>query len=208
MIYELGQIMPLEKALNLPTEQAFSTDSLLSSYAIDRGEDMHTLRVDRNIRAEPLRAGYLTAKAARPDIYRAGSLILRAVQSSQIPWSFQPPEVASSVDQRQEGVWLSDWQTKSSPEHQRNLGEIVTETEGDGGTTSLDESTELSASQLSEDEGEASDGVSTNGQSRHHHAATGGVGSAFAALNIESGQSDDEGSGDDSCDSQNATGDT
>lgn len=58
--------------------------------------------------------GFLTAKAARPDLYRAGSLVIRGLQASLIPWSFRPPLVASGGNSHsslssavhQEGIYL------------------------------------------------------------------------------------------------------
>ena len=50
--------------------------------------------------------GFLTAKAARPDVYRSGSMLIRAFQSSQIPWSFRPsPNQIADIEQ--DGIWIT-----------------------------------------------------------------------------------------------------
>lgn len=38
VIYDLGQRMPLEDVLELPTREEWSTDDLLSTFAVERGE--------------------------------------------------------------------------------------------------------------------------------------------------------------------------
>ena len=49
--------------------------------------------------------GFLTAKAARPDVYRSGSMLIRAFQSSQIPWCFRPsPRQIRGIEQ--DGIWI------------------------------------------------------------------------------------------------------
>jgi hypothetical protein len=39
-----------------------------------------------------LKRGFLTARAGRPDVYRAANFILRLVANGQIVLSFKPPE--------------------------------------------------------------------------------------------------------------------
>ena len=38
VIYDLGQRMPLEEVLELPAQDQWSTDDLLSTFAIERGK--------------------------------------------------------------------------------------------------------------------------------------------------------------------------
>ncbi|KAG8219519.1 hypothetical protein J3R82DRAFT_469 [Butyriboletus roseoflavus] len=49
--------------------------------------------------------GWITAKAGRPDIHRAGNAILRLVAEGKIPWGFWPPGSLVSGD---DGIWLRD----------------------------------------------------------------------------------------------------
>ncbi|KAF8560047.1 P-loop containing nucleoside triphosphate hydrolase protein [Imleria badia] len=49
--------------------------------------------------------GWVTAKAGRPDIHRAGNAILRFVAEGKIPWGFWPPGSLVSGD---DGIWLKD----------------------------------------------------------------------------------------------------
>ncbi|KIJ22078.1 hypothetical protein PAXINDRAFT_105871 [Paxillus involutus ATCC 200175] len=56
--------------------------------------------------------GWVTAKAGRPDIHRAGNAILRLVAEGKIPWAFWPSGSPSSViDTNSDdgnGIWLKD----------------------------------------------------------------------------------------------------
>lgn len=69
------------------------------------GADIHPVEDAR----ASLVSGYLTAKAARPDLYRAGAEIIRALQSSAILWAFKPPAQGSFVEEgASNGIWLSN----------------------------------------------------------------------------------------------------
>ncbi|KAF8846043.1 hypothetical protein BDN67DRAFT_986436 [Paxillus ammoniavirescens] len=56
--------------------------------------------------------GWVTAKAGRPDIHRAGNAILRLVAEGKIPWAFWPSGSPSSVIDTNsndgDGIWLKD----------------------------------------------------------------------------------------------------
>jgi len=57
--------------------------------------------------AYALRRGWLTAKAGRPDVNRAGNAILRAVAESRVQWAFWPPGSEPSRT-RMCGIWILD----------------------------------------------------------------------------------------------------
>jgi len=95
--------MPLEDVLDLPCRDEWSTDDLLSTFAIERGAFHDILHLHALTKAT---LGFLTAKAARPDVYRAGSMIIRAVQASQVPWAFRPPHQGPIPGADQEGIWI------------------------------------------------------------------------------------------------------
>jgi ribosome biogenesis GTPase A len=78
--------MPLEEILKLKhtdlddfagEEPYWTADTLLTAYAISQG--------------------FVTAKAGRPDLYRAGAFIMRQIHSSAIPWGFWPPSNGKGV---------------------------------------------------------------------------------------------------------------
>ncbi|GJJ08596.1 hypothetical protein Clacol_002815 [Clathrus columnatus] len=50
--------------------------------------------------------GWLTAKAGRPDINRAGNYILRSLAEGRIRWAFWPPEAEGVPITRDSGIWL------------------------------------------------------------------------------------------------------
>lgn len=103
VIFEMGNRLPLERVLNLPESQTWCTDELLSTIAIDRG----MFRSNCGISLKWFAQGFLTAKAARPDIYRAGAIIVRSFQSSEIPWAFRPSN--DNAEEPRNGIWLPDF---------------------------------------------------------------------------------------------------
>ncbi|KAK9897365.1 P-loop containing nucleoside triphosphate hydrolase protein [Cystobasidium minutum MCA 4210] len=152
VIYELGERMPLEEILDLkmPGEllddrkgEVWSTDTLLGTLALDRG--------------------FLTAKAARPDVYRAGSMIIRAFHSSQIAWSFRPTvdEIASI---HQEGIWIPGFQQQrqqvgAGQGFSQTITHMIGEATTGGETEEALETTEeeeVDSDGISDGEGEAS----------------------------------------------------
>jgi len=51
--------------------------------------------------------GWVTAKAGRPDVNRAGNAILRDVAENRVRWTFWPPEYTPSMT-RTYGLWIID----------------------------------------------------------------------------------------------------
>lgn len=57
-----------------------------------------------------LKKGWVTAKAGRPDVNRAGNFILRALAEGRIKWAFWPPGRPSPTlvahQQSGQGIWI------------------------------------------------------------------------------------------------------
>lgn len=139
----------------LGEEPPWTTDALLSTYA------------QRN--------GFLTAKAGRPDIYRAGAFILRQMHNSAIPWAFRPP--ASGSKPPKEGIFLEGFKSKSTSatsEAARALMEEESEEEEEEEEEESEEESE------DEDDDEAEKGVVS------------ALRSAFSMLEVEGGSDEEE----------------
>jgi len=50
--------------------------------------------------------GWVTAKAGRPDVGRAGNSIMRALAEARIPWGFLPPDADMGGVKKGDGIWL------------------------------------------------------------------------------------------------------
>ncbi|KAG6380888.1 hypothetical protein JVT61DRAFT_5280 [Boletus reticuloceps] len=78
--------------------------------------------------------GWVTAKAGRPDIHRAGNAILRLVAEGKIPWAFWPPGSSVSTD---DGIWAKDGVQQHArddletdeEEEENEMGELSSEAE-------------------------------------------------------------------------------
>jgi hypothetical protein len=175
--------VPLEKILGLPPAPVvedprrgrrpvgWTTDDILSKHALSHS--------------------FITAKAGRPDVSRAGAAILRMLHSSSIAWAFRPPPPPEGS--RDGGEW--DW-----PEHEgiwivsglgeHNKGELV-----DGGIEDVDEASDRSEAENSdgtlndehEEEKELSQ-ASTDEEEEDEEVA--GVGGAFGVLAIDNDEAD------------------
>ncbi|KAJ7727816.1 hypothetical protein DFH07DRAFT_757553 [Mycena maculata] len=82
--------------------------------------------------------GWLTAKAGRSDIHRAGNAILRALAEGRIAWAFWPPDtdLESASDEPDEGlgIWIpraEDDGVTSEEEEDREAASEEAEDEGD-----------------------------------------------------------------------------
>jgi hypothetical protein len=184
VVYELGERMPLERILDLkmPEEvmddrlgEVWSTDSLLATLALDRG--------------------FLTAKAARPDVYRAGSMLLRAFHSSQVAWAFRPlPEEVPGALQK--GLWLEGFQHSKGQDigiiaaydaqgdHDENTEEAITSSEAD----EVDSHTSGSGSEDGNSEGAEESYTRSDTElqsSKAQHSTMGG----FALLSMDTSDS-------------------
>jgi hypothetical protein len=134
--------------------------------------------------------GFITAKAGRPDLYRAGAQILRSLHTSAVPWGFRPPFRGDVSNQgQQEGVWIKDFVAKASTDEElrrdaRRAGagsdDDYSGSETDGRDDQDDEEDE--SEEVSEEEELAS----------ANRGAVAAVKSAFAGLTVEGGEDDDD----------------
>lgn len=197
--------MPLETIVSLEKEaQLFSTDEVLSTYALNRGESQFarsgkiptSSHSSSNWLTDGLShrlvasSGFLTAKAARPDVYRAGAMIIRSFQASQIPWAFVPPGTFSSHASSSEsnGIWLEDFQPSSMSDDQ--LEHNAEEYASTSGAEHLSDSAEEDAKSGSESEASSDDAEEDDEENPDNDTAT--VGGAFALLGVEDSRSDDD----------------
>ncbi|KAG2367789.1 hypothetical protein BDR07DRAFT_1271378 [Suillus spraguei] len=112
-IHQIGQLLPLETILGLAHPSANSAPV----------EDKRTWRDGKQpsskdnkthwIATEIMTAyankkGWVTAKAGRPDIHRAGNAILRLVAEGKIAWAFWPPgtDLTTVGSSGGNGIWL------------------------------------------------------------------------------------------------------
>ncbi|EIN13953.1 P-loop containing nucleoside triphosphate hydrolase protein [Punctularia strigosozonata HHB-11173 SS5] len=58
--------------------------------------------------------GWVTAKAGRPDINRAGNAILRALAEARVPWAFWPPDRLLTSEDHGHGIWIYNSVANSS----------------------------------------------------------------------------------------------
>ncbi|SCV70862.1 BQ2448_3624 [Microbotryum intermedium] len=183
VLHFVAQRMPLEKPLKIhhPSDDPtafddtpppeWTTDSLLTEYALSQG--------------------FITAKAGRPDLYRAGAFVLRQLHSSSIPWGFRPLFKEGDVaDQgEEEGIWLKSFVSGGmvgSEREERRRGRLVGDGEEESGSGS-------GSGESAEEEGGSED-VEADGNEvevEDEKAARAVLG-AFAALEVEEEDEDDE----------------
>jgi len=129
-IYHAAQLLPLERIYGLThpsvheeAEQdkrtwrgprtATDTSRGEGESAKQKGKEMVWTAMDI-LTAYALKKGWVTAKAGRPDVNRAGNAILRALAEGRIRWAFWPPgadlfthEVEhQNVQQPGTGIWI------------------------------------------------------------------------------------------------------
>lgn len=192
VLHFVCQLVPLENVLKLEhpesetvslDEPTWTTDTILVQYALQQGEQVPCSRLGTTVADISRRPDFVTAKAGRPDIYRAGAQILRQIHSSQIPWGFRPsfgsgPTGDASNQGTQEGIWLKDFVARASVKS-GNEGDVTAEEDEDQA-----EGSELDASEDESDE--------QGSQEEANHKAIAAVRSAFSALEVEGGASDDD----------------
>ncbi|KAF9654183.1 P-loop containing nucleoside triphosphate hydrolase protein [Thelephora ganbajun] len=112
-VHHVSQLLPPERVFGL-THPTLSTPA---------AEDKRTWREprtqDQSQKSEPTwtatdvltayagAKNWVTAKAGRPDVNRAGNAILRALAEGRIRWAFWPPGTDPSVhDKAGDGIWI------------------------------------------------------------------------------------------------------
>ncbi|TRM66076.1 hypothetical protein BD626DRAFT_397642 [Schizophyllum amplum] len=115
-VHHAARCMPLERILGLPHPSASAPPA----------EDKRTWRAGAGPKAPPAtsqwsamdiltayaeKKGWLTAKAGRPDVHRAGNAILRMVAEGRIRWGYWPPgtdegKIRGTAGADGVGIWI------------------------------------------------------------------------------------------------------
>ncbi|KAI0931779.1 hypothetical protein AcW2_000590 [Taiwanofungus camphoratus] len=113
-IYHAAQLLPLERMYNLIHPSA--TAPLVEDKRTWR-EEMRPRQQARQgqvlwtamdiLTAYATKKGWVTAKAGRPDVNRAGNAILRALAEGRIRWAFWPPGTDLQLFSPIEGIGIS-----------------------------------------------------------------------------------------------------
>lgn len=149
-------------------EPFWTADLLLSHYALSQG--------------------FITAKAGRPDLYRAGAFIMRQLHSSAIPWAFTPPLDSRRVPVPREGIYLRGFNPRSASAAKENLLRMMRDENGEESGSEEDRTGDEG------EEGEESGSGSEDEDGSAEGNAVVAVRSAFAALmnpETDSEQEDD-----------------
>lgn len=117
-IYHAAQLLPLETVFNL-THPSFSEPQLEDKRTWREPRvDPATTRTVESVKwtamdiltAYALKKGWVTAKAGRPDVMRAGNAILRLLAEGKIAWGFwpegTPQAVLDSPIKTGHGIWI------------------------------------------------------------------------------------------------------
>ncbi|GAA6039125.1 hypothetical protein JCM8097_005338 [Rhodosporidiobolus ruineniae] len=182
----IGERAPLEKILRLKHPEA-GDESEEDEFRLETEEERERRRpkwtTDDVLAAYAVQQNFVTAKVGRPDIYRAGSHILRLLHASAIPWAFRPPPVGNESEREdaaveREGIWLKGFRPKASP----GAGAVREEEESER------EEEEEEGSEEEEEEEEESEEEEDSADERAVQAVRG----AFAALAVEGEEDESE----------------
>lgn len=171
VLYFISQRLPLENILKLnhpdldvkEEDRFWTCDDILNSFA-----ELYN---------------YKTAKAGRNDLYRAGSVILRQMHNSAIPWAFRPPSNSPTVPRPKEGIFIPDFKPKATSATSEAVKRAMEEEEADSNTDDEEEDEEEQSGSGSDEEEE--DDPAEAGMFS-------AIRSAFAGLEVQSGGSDEE----------------
>ncbi|GBE77748.1 hypothetical protein SCP_0106300 [Sparassis crispa] len=119
-IYHAAQLLPLEKIYGLthPSLSASPAEDKRTwrdgmrpqAQSFSKGRETTWTAMDV-LTAYALQKGWVTAKAGRPDVNRAGNAILRALAEGKIRWAFWPPgtDVHFMEEHQAEGcgIWMA-----------------------------------------------------------------------------------------------------
>ncbi|KAH6916998.1 GTPase [Coprinopsis sp. MPI-PUGE-AT-0042] len=188
-VHFASQVLPLEKILGLthPSLSAPAPDDKRTWRDGTRPQAASISKDPTWTAADILTAyananGWVTAKAGRPDIHRAGNAVLRALAEGRIQWAFWP-ENASPTHALEASEDLGIWIPRASSLQEGPESE--NEDEGNHDTdpeTEQDEGVETGT----EDEGEDEEGEEDEGDSAFDAAPrSGGAVGRFGALALE-----------------------
>jgi hypothetical protein len=117
-IHYIGNLLPLEKIFklthpslaNLPVEDKRTwRTGIPLSHVGDKGRSIEWTAMDI-LTSYADKKGWVTAKAGRSDIMRAGNALLRALAEGKVAWGFWPPGVDLSQIKRDGadscGIWI------------------------------------------------------------------------------------------------------
>lgn len=171
IVYEIGQRMPLENILPLAPESVLQKDEKEDKRTWREGMKKPSRPQDSNIKTldalerYAIRAGYMTAKAGRPDVNRASNVILRQITTSQYKWAYLPN--GTDLSDNSNGIYIVD-------------SNSVTQTQ--------DESSEEENSNEKSDESDSSVVEEPHQELEAHNSRN--FRSAFDLLNVDEGDSD------------------
>lgn len=166
-IYQIGQLLPLEIILGLTHPSANSApvedkrtwrDGKQPSL---KDNKMHWTATEI-MTAYANKKGWVTAKAGRPDIHRAGNAILRLVAEGRIAWAFWPPgtDLTAVGSSGGNGIWL----TRDADQHPQELDDDDGDERGSGDETDEVDSTD----EVSDEDGDEDENLT--GEEEHQNA--------------------------------------
>jgi len=114
-IHYIGSIMPLEEIFRLkhpsltsePVEDKRTWRTPRPPSSATKDPDPLKWTAMDIMTASSHKNGWVTAKAGRPDIHRAGNAILRAVAENKVRWAFWPPGYIPTHT-KTKGIWITD----------------------------------------------------------------------------------------------------
>ncbi|KAF9535676.1 hypothetical protein CPB83DRAFT_779796 [Crepidotus variabilis] len=138
--------------------------------------------------------GWVTAKAGRPDVHRAGNAILRALAEGRIGWAFWPPETLSKElsmnSSPEQGLWIPRGDKIEEDDHRDEDGADLSDSESDDPKSTrkrADSASEEGDSEADDEEDEEEDDDTGPGETTVKSTA-----GRFGALAIGSGDDESE----------------
>lgn len=207
-IHHAAQLLPLERILALthPASGAAPADDKrtwreprTAAQQQQQQQQQPVWTAMDVLTAYALKKGWLTAKAGRPDVNRAGNYILRMLAEGRIRWAFWPPgtpadTVAAHQDAPGAGIWIAHASaddaaaaldiSDSEDEAPERAGAAAAA--GSSGEDSEDEALGVLSDERSADESD--DGSHAE---RSFAPAPAAAQSRFAVLNLGGGDDDD-----------------
>ncbi|KAG2155575.1 P-loop containing nucleoside triphosphate hydrolase protein [Suillus clintonianus] len=135
-IHQIAQLLPLETILGL-THPSANTAPVEDKRTWRDGKQppskdnsMHWTAIEI-MTAYANKKGWVTAKAGRPDIHRAGNAMLRLVAEGKIAWAFWPPgtDLTTVGSGGANGIWLSHGSFQHGQELDEDDGVLGDETD-------------------------------------------------------------------------------